>query len=278
LLKIEADLENALRLLRDYFADKQIPFALVGALVPAILLSADAGIRDTRDADHVIKLTSWAEWETVIAGLVNLGFTRGRGEQEHRLYYRTAEIDLIPYGVTNGPEEVLTWRKSGNQMNMTGFSDVFKYANPTEISQGLTLPVIPLWLFVVLKVVAYLDRGLPRDLSDIAYALEHYESSGKESRRFEIASGVEGVTYETSGAYLLGRDIRENASAKAVELVKDFAGKIADEYHAVVNAILRQENSLASDVRRMVLFKLVEAFRKGLRLHLETGERPFSTS
>jgi len=264
LLKIEADLENALRLLRDYFVGKQIPFALVGALVPAILLSTEAGVRETRDADHVIKLTSWAEWEAVIADLVKLGFTRGRGEQEHRLHYKTAEIDLIPYGITTGPEEVLVWRKSGNQMNMTGFSDVFRYARPTEISQGLTLPVVPLWLFAVLKVIAYLDRGLPRDLSDIIYVLERYESSGGKSRRFEIASGVEGVTYETSGAYLLGRDVRENASAKAASLVKDFVGKVTDEYHPAVNSILRQENQLDSEARRRTVFKLIEGFRKGL--------------
>lgn len=262
--KIEADLEQALRLLRDYFADKQIPFALIGAIVPAILLTTEAGVRDTRDADHVIKLTSWAEWEAVIADLVKLGFRQGRGEQEHRLHYKTAEVDLIPYGVMNGPEEVLVWRKSGSPMNMTGFSDAFRYANPIEISQGLTLPVVPLWLFVVLKVVAYLDRGSPHDLSDIIYVLERYESSGDESRRFEIGSGVEGVTYETSGAYLLGRDIRANASTKAAELVKEFVGKIGDEYHSVVNKILRQENSVDSDARRQAVFKLIATFREGL--------------
>jgi len=262
--KIEADLEKALRLLRDYFADKQIPFALIGALVPAILLSTEAGVRETRDADHVIKLTSWAEWEVIIADLVKLGFRQGRGEQEHRLYYGTAEIDLIPYGITTGPEEVLVWRKSGNQMNMTGFSDVFQHARQTEITQGLTLPVVPLWLFIVLKVVAYLDRVFPRDLSDLLYVLEHYESLGKESRRFEIASGVEGVTYETSGAYLLGRDVRENASAKAASLVKDFVGKVTDEYHPAVNAILRKEHPLDSEARRRTVFKLIEGFRKGL--------------
>lgn len=262
--KIEANLEEALRLLRDYFADKEIPFALIGAIVPAILLATEVGVRETRDADHVIKLTSWADWEAVIADLVKLGFTRGRGEQEHRLYYRAAEVDLIPYGVTNGPEEVLVWRKSGNQMTMTGFSDVFRYASPTEISQGLTLPVVPLWLFAVLKVVAYLDRGSPRDLSDIIYVLERYESAGDESRRFEIGSGVEGVTYETSGAYLLGRDIRANASTKAAELVKEFVGKIGDEYHSVINTILRQENSVDSETRRQAVFKLMEAFQKGL--------------
>ena len=262
--KIEGDLADALRLLRDYFGGKGISFALVGALVPALLLSSEVGARETRDADHVIKLASWAEWEAVIADLIKLGFTRGRGEQEHRLYYRTAEVDLIPYGVTNGPEEVLIWRKSGNQMNMIGFSDVFRHARPTEVMQGLTLPVVPLWLFAVLKMIAYLDRAFPRDLSDLIYVLERYESSGEESRRFEIASGVEGVTYDTSGAYLLGRDVRENALGKATSLVKDFVGQVADEYHPVVNTILRQENKLDSEPRRRSVFNLIEVFRKGL--------------
>jgi len=262
--KIDADLEKALRLLRDYFVAKRIPFALIGALVPAVLLSTETGIRETRDADHVIKLTSWAEWEAVIADLAKLGFTQGRGEQEHRLHYGMAEIDLIPYGVSSGPEEVLAWRKSGNRMNMAGFADVFRYAQLTEVVRGLALPVVPLWLFVVLKVIAYLDRRLPRDMSDIIYVLERYESSGETSRRFEIASGIEDVTYETSGAYLLGCDVRKNVSAKVIELVKDFVGQLTDEYHPVISAILREEPLLDSKARRQTVFKLIWAFRKGL--------------
>src|SRR5689334_16402221 len=82
--KIEDDLVEALTLLRNYLEQKGIPFALVGALVPSILLSSEIGARETRDADHVIKLSSWAEWETVITDLVKFGFMRSRGEQEHR--------------------------------------------------------------------------------------------------------------------------------------------------------------------------------------------------
>ena len=262
--KIEGDLAGALRLLRDYFERKEIPFVLVGALVPALLLSSEVGARETRDADHVIKLASWAEWEAVIADLVRLGFTRGRGEQEHRLYYKTAEIDLIPYGVNNGPEEVLIWRKSGNRMNMTGFSDVFRHAVPVEVVSGVTLPVVPLWLFAVLKVITYLDRQFPRDLADLVYVLEQYEPYGKRSRRYEVVGGAEGVPYDTAGAYLLGRDVRESALDKATALVKDFVGQVADEYHPVVNTILREENRLDSDTRRQAVFKLIEGFRKGL--------------
>lgn len=264
--KIEGDLADALTVLRDYFENKRIPFALVGAIVPALLLSPGIGTRETRDADQVIKLASWAGWDAVIADLVELGFKRGHGEQEHRLYYRTAEIDLIPYGLTEGPEEILVWRKSGNKMNMAGFSDVFKHAKPIQVSRGVTIPVVPLWLFAVLKVTAYLDRKLARDIYDLVYVLEKYELADEGSRRFDLPGESEGITYETAGAYLLGCDICTNVSPKALNLVKGFAAEITDEHHYVINTSLREENRLFSDDRRALVYRLIQAFQKGLQV------------
>ncbi len=140
--------------------------------MPALLLASEIGARETRDADHVIRLDSWAAWDAVIADLERLGFARGRGTQEHRLHYRTAEIDLIPFGISDGPEDVLIWRKSGNHMNMAGFADVFRYATAIEVTPGVMLAVVPLWLVAVLKVVASLDRQFPRALRDLIYVLE----------------------------------------------------------------------------------------------------------
>ena len=200
----------------------------------------------------------------MLTELEGLGFTRGHGEQEHRLYYRTAEVDLIPFGIFDGPGEILIWPKSGNRMNMTGFSDVFSCATPIEVTQGVTLPVVPLWLFTILKVVAYLDRQFPRDLHDLVYVLEHFESVGKSTRRFDLAGDVEGLTYETAGAFLLGQDVRSNASVKAMDLVKSLFDPITDEHHTVINVMLREENHLFSDERRKALYQLIEAFRQGL--------------
>ena len=260
--KIDGHLAEALKLLCDYFERKRIPFALVGALVPAILLSSDVGARETRDADHVIKLASWAEWESVISDLAKLGFKQGRGEQEHRLHYQTAEIDLIPYGITQGPEEVLVWRKSGNHMNLTGFAEVFAHAKQTKIVEGLTLPVIPLWLFAVLKVVAYLDRKYPRDLGDLLYIMEQYEAN--QARRFELSGSAGTSSYENAGAYLLGNDIRDNVSLKALDMVKSFIVQIADDHHAIINTILRETNSLYSDERRRFVYQQIQALRNEL--------------
>ena len=187
------------------------------------------------------------------------------GDQEHRLHYRIAEIDLIPYGITTGPDEVLVWRKSGNEMNLTGFSEVFEHAVLIEIVKGLTIPVIPLWLFAVLKILAYLDRKFARDLRDLVYVLEHYESLGNGARRFEVVGTVGGVTYEIAGAHLLGADIRAKVSSKALSMVRDFLAQITDEYHNVINTALREEPSLASDRRRTFVYQLIQAFRLGLR-------------
>jgi hypothetical protein len=60
------------------------------------------------------------------------------------------------------------------------------------------------------------------------------------------------------------RDVRLNASGKAMDLVKSFIDHITDEHHSVINAMLREENRLFVDVRRQAIFQLIDSFRKGL--------------
>ena len=60
------------------------------------------------------------------------------------------------------------------------------------------LPLVPLWLFTVVKVFAYSDRQFPRYLYYLVYVLEHYEPLGQSPRRFDLAGEVNGLTYETA--------------------------------------------------------------------------------
>jgi predicted nucleotidyltransferase len=267
--KIEGDLATALQELVRYFERRKVSFALVGALVPALLLSPDKeklliGTRETRDADHVVLLKSWEEWDAVLNDLERLGFRRGNRGQEHRLYFRTAEIDLIPYGLQEGPDEVLVWPKSGHSMHLAGFSDVFRYAEKTEVAPGIRLPVIPLWLFVVLKAAAYSDRKLMRDVGDIVYVLDNYEPLGEDSRRFEVIDAE--LSVENAGAYLLGQDIRTNGSTRAQQVAKDFVQQIDNEYHQLVTQALQAESLVAvyNEGRRHAVFQLLQAFQKGI--------------
>ncbi len=72
------------------------------------------------------------------------------------------------------------------------------------------------------------------------------------------------MTSETAGAYLRGRDVRSNASAKVLELVRDFTAQITDEYHSGVNTVLCEENRPFSEERREAVFGLIVSFRQGL--------------
>jgi len=269
LSEISGDLAEALSLIRDLFETQRISFALIGAVVPAIYFSPapgklQIGDRETRDVDHVIHVSSWEEWDAIGKELVERGFKRAEGLREHRFFYKTAEVDFLPYGTVISPDDVLVWRKSGMTMNMLGFSDAFRFAVPMSIGAGITMPVIPLWLFAALKIITYLDRKAPRDLCDLVYVLNQYEPLDKDSRRFDVLSEPQGITYEASGAFLLGKDILDKASPPVVASVKEFLLTIENEFNPVISAILTQERRLYSDERRLEIFNLFAATRLGL--------------
>ena len=84
-------------------------------------------------------------------------------------------------------------------------------------------------------------------------------------RRFEIVGAADNVTYENAGAYFLGTDIRTNLSSMAeLNTVRDFLDGVTDEYHPVINTVLREESLLKSGRRRIFVYQLIQACRLGL--------------
>jgi hypothetical protein len=80
-----------------------------------------------------------------------------------------------------------------------------------------------------------------------------------------VVGAVGGVMYEIAGAQLLGADIRDKVSSKALSMVRGFVAQITDEYHHVINTALREEPSLVSDRRRTFVYQLIQVFQLGLR-------------
>ena len=70
LVPVVTDLERGLR-------ELSIPFAVVGALVPELLLDARPA-RMTNDADVTVVVQSLADFETLKNRLADFGFTRTR--------------------------------------------------------------------------------------------------------------------------------------------------------------------------------------------------------
>lgn len=258
---------DALKRLKDFFEKREIPFVIIGALVPVLLIDpADReslifGSRETRDIDYAIRILSWEEYKKVTAELREIGFSPLAGA-EHRFLCGGIFIDIIPFSsaLTNGTK--LIWPDGQKEMNVVCFEELFSNVEEIQIDQGLKLPVAPLPLFVALKIFCYLDRRFPQDLRDIAYVLENYEESS--SRRFEIE--VDGITFEAAGAYLLGKDLKEYVSSEIAHEILSFLESIDSVYAEPISRIVGEENRFVDrDERSQELFDFFQAFASGLR-------------
>jgi len=78
--------------------------------------------------------------------------------------------------------------------------------------------VAPLPILVALKILAATKR-YGSDLQDAIACMKQYEEQG--ARRFDDVVYAESLTFETAGAYLLGRDLASIATAKTLVAVEE---------------------------------------------------------
>ena len=152
LVPVVTDLERGL-------SELGIPFGIVGALVPELLLDARPA-RMTNDADVTVVVQSLADFETLKDRLADFGFTRTR--LPHRMQHRSGGfVDILPFSESIAPDGRLQLEE-GFVFNMAGFGQVVPHALPTWIEGGPTLPLAPLPLYALLKLVAFSDRKSPK--------------------------------------------------------------------------------------------------------------------
>lgn len=249
-------------------------FVLIGATVPQILLEfrqeSMATSRATRDLDALVEAHGWEDFGRIRERLLKEGFDEGQTMNELRLN-NEVQIDLIPYGPGLVEKDRLAWPAKDSVMSTIGIEEAFESAREEEIAPGLAVPVVPAPGLVLLKIVAYLDRpeNRARDLVDIVYYFEQYDSTPGQSRRFNVCSGVqvedEEVTFEEAGAFLLGTEVARHAKPKSMEVVHRFLGGITDEYARPIAQILTEERRIAdSEQRRETLYRLFRVFGAGL--------------
>src|SRR5712691_11796566 len=174
---------------------------VIGATVTTVLIDLRYGLADgraTRDVDAVVKVSDWEEYESLIENLIAAGFTAGR--ELHRLHYRGAEIDLIPYSPALTSNFTLRWPDE-TSMSALGLEEAFECAKPQRIGD-VTVPMVTVAGSVLLKFVSFSDRPFERqrDIDDILHSLQQYGGLPDETR-FDIAGlGIEvdrrPVTYE----------------------------------------------------------------------------------
>jgi predicted nucleotidyltransferase len=208
-------------------------------------------------------MASLDDFESLKDRLAEYGFARTR--LPHRMQHRSGGlVDLLPFSESIAPRGRLQLQE-GFVLNMAGFRHVVSNAVATAIDGGPTLPLAPLALYALLKLVAFDDRKAPKDLAGVFHCLEHYLE--EDERRYGAEHDGEGVPYEYTGAYLLGVDGRPFLDAQlagtVVKVLDRFAGPDAD----VVGLVARERGRTPpTDEERAIIFEHFHWYRRAAGL------------
>ncbi len=253
LLPAVTDLERGLR-------ELGIPFGIVGALVPELLLDARPA-QMTNDADVAVVVQSLADFETLKDRLAGFGFTRT--PLPHRMQHSSGGlVDLLPFSDSLAPDGRLQLGE-GFVFNMAGLGRVVRHAVPTKIEGGPTVPLAPLPLYTLLKLVAFSDRKQPKDLTGVFHCLRHYLED--DERRYGVEHQGEGVPYEYTCAWLLGADGRQFLDKSLRDTVAGVLDRFNDPDADVIGMIARENRRiLIEDEERVQIFEHFRWYRLGV--------------
>lgn len=161
-------------------------------------------------------------------------------------------IDLRPCGESIAPGRRLQLT-AGVILNTAGLAQVVPHAVLVRIEGGPTLPVAPVPLYALLKLVAFGDRRDPKHLAGVLHCLEHYREV--DEQRYDVEHDGRGVPYTYSSAYLLGVDGRkfpDEPVARAASVVLD---RFSEPEAPIVGTVAREQGHvLIEDEERVEIF------------------------
>src|SRR5258706_6958392 len=178
---------------------------LIGAAVPHILAVSDRsqlGSRTTRDIDGAVEAKSWEQFQQIRDQLISQGFRQGVAP--HNFTFNEIEIDLIPFGSDLIKDDQIIWPETKMVMSTLGLQEAFEYAVIKQLTADFSISAVTIPGLILLKIICYMDRQRARDLQDIIYHFEHYDSEESRDQRFnviELAIDEVELKYEETGAY-----------------------------------------------------------------------------
>jgi predicted nucleotidyltransferase len=215
---------QALRQFAELWRDTK--FCLIGASALACQIDLP---RRTDDLDISVSVSL----DELAAGLLRLDGWRRNPTKEHEwLSPAGIKVDVLPAGPSLLAVGEVIWPGTGARMNLTGLRLALETGITFEVEPGLPIPVAPVAVIAVLKMISYLDRPeeRERDLHDLAYILEDHVSPDSE-RRFAPEVLDAGVGFEHASAYLLGHDLRRLVNDAERKGIEDFLARVRDERH-----------------------------------------------
>lgn len=221
-----------------------IPYFIVGATARDMILSMGYGIeisRATADIDLGINVSSWDEFNQLKEALTNTGRFSEHRSRQRLIYGNSIPVDIVPFGAISNADGNIRWPPDQDEvMNIVGFEDAFKLAQPVRLREEPPLDInfaSPLGL-AIMKLIAWADRNTAgnKDAIDLATVLRTYLDAGNRERLYNDHPDLltEDFDYVLAGAELLGRDIASSISSPTKRLIIE---------------ILRQETDVDSQSR-----------------------------
>ena len=249
-----SDLARGLRAL-------QVRFCVIGALVPEVLLGATPR-RRTNDADATIVVDSLEDFDRIKQQLGQFGFSLT--PRPYRVTHRAGGwVDLIPYSAALAPDGHI---ELGDEVtfNLAGFGQVMPNAVDVAVGPELFVPMAPLALYVLLKLVAYADRKARKDLASVLHCLRHYRED--DDARYGLEHGRELVPFEFTTACLLGLDARAFVTP-LVTSIRPLLDRFDSPDAAIVGLVASEDRrGVIEDTDRIEVFEFFRWFRLGAGL------------
>jgi predicted nucleotidyltransferase len=179
-------------------------------------------------------------------------------------HHSGGRLDLLPFSDAIAPDGRLELQPD-LVLNLAGFGQVVPSAIETAIDEGPTMPLVPLPLYVLLKLVAFDDRKAPKDLAGIFHCLQHYLDD--DERLYGAEYGGRGVPFEYTGAYLLGVDGQSFLEARLSEVAIRVLDRFSDPDSDVVGIVTRERGwSVIEDHVRIDVFEHFAWYTRGIGL------------
>lgn len=172
-------------------------------------------------------------------------------------------MDILPFNeaITRDGLEL----EEGRILNMAGFSYVVPNAVAVPIEGGPTLPLAPLPLYVLLKLVAFSDREESKDLASVLHCLKHYLED--DDRRYRVDHDGEGVPYEYTAAYVVGDEAKPFLDASVSVSVNAVLNRFDSPEATVIGVVAREMGKfIVEDEHRLEIFELFRWCRFGTGL------------
>jgi predicted nucleotidyltransferase len=249
---VDPSIVRVLRTLDPIARSADCAYFVAGATARDLILVNIHGLRPgraTRDIDFGIAVENWDRFALLKERLVaTADFTSDRSALQRLTYSDQAAdlsipIDLIPFRGVTADDGTIEWPPSRYiVMNVAGFEEALASSIPIQIEESLIVRVASIPGLMLLKLVAWSDRGrvIDKDAADIYRLLTAYADAGNTDCLYEnemdLLEAV-GFDMQLAGAELLGRDVAHLCAPATMTFIR---------------SVLQSEEAFARLVNHMV--------------------------